>query len=123
SVWADYDNDGYDDLLVYKWGKPELFHNDAGRGFTRVTEQAGLPEWVNAGTATWFDYDRDGLLDLFIGGYWPDSVRLEETATTRVMPESFEYANNGGRNWLLRNTGGGVFVDVSREMGLTSTRW
>ena len=42
AVWGDYDNDGYEDLLLIKWGKPELFHNDAGKGFTRVTEQAGL---------------------------------------------------------------------------------
>ena len=37
AVWGDYDNDGYEDLFLYKWGKPELFHNDHGRGFTRVT--------------------------------------------------------------------------------------
>ncbi len=50
AVWGDYDNDGYEDLFLYKWGRPELFHNDAGRGFTRVTEKAGLPAWVNANT-------------------------------------------------------------------------
>ena len=38
AVWGDYDNDGFEDLLVYKWGPPELFHNDGGRHFTRVTE-------------------------------------------------------------------------------------
>ena len=123
SVWADYDNDGYEDLFVYKWGRPELFHNDRGRGFTRVTAGSGLPGWVNAGTATWLDYDGDGRLDLFIGGYWPDDVRLESIETTRIMPESFEYANNGGRKYLLRNLGNGKFADVTRETGLTSSRW
>ena len=43
AVWGDYDNDGYEDLFLYKWGKPELYHNDGGKHFTRVTEQAGLP--------------------------------------------------------------------------------
>ena len=43
AVWGDYDNDGYEDLLLIKWGRPELFHNDGGNGFTRVTEQVGLP--------------------------------------------------------------------------------
>ena len=43
AVWGDYDNDGYEDLFLYKWGRPELFHNEQGRSFTRVTEQAGLP--------------------------------------------------------------------------------
>ncbi len=123
SVWADYDNDGYEDLFVYKWGRPELFHNDQGTGFTRVSQQAGLPEWVNAGAATWFDYDRDGWIDLFIAGYWPDDVRLESISHTRIMPESFEYAKNGGRKWLLRNTGRGSFTDVTREAGINSTRW
>ena len=46
-----------------KWGRPELFHNDDGKRFTRVTEQAGLPKWINANTAVWFDYDGDGKLD------------------------------------------------------------
>ena len=43
AVWGDYDNDGYEDVFLYKWGNPELFHNDGGKHFTRVTEQAGLP--------------------------------------------------------------------------------
>jgi hypothetical protein len=123
AVWADYDNDGYPDLLVYKWGKPELFHNDGGKHFTRVTEGSGLPAWINAGAATWIDYDGDGLPDLFIAGYWADPVRLEQTDTTRVMPDSFEYATNGGRKWLLKNLGGGHFQDVTAAAGITSTRW
>ena len=46
------------------------------RSFERVTERAGLPRWVNANSATWLDYDRDGRLDLFIAGYWADGVNL-----------------------------------------------
>jgi len=76
AVWGDYDNDGYEDVLIYKWGRPELYHNDAGKHFTRVSEQAGLPKWVNANTAVWFDYDRDGKLDLFLGGYYSEDVDL-----------------------------------------------
>ena len=76
TVWGDFDNDGYEDLLLIKWGRPELFHNDGGRGFTRVSDKAGLPAWLNANTAVWFDYDGDGLLDLFIGGYLISRRRL-----------------------------------------------
>jgi hypothetical protein len=123
AVWGDYDNDGYDDLLVYRWGRPELFHNDRGKGFTRVTEAAQLPAWVNAGTAIWLDFDSDGWLDLFIGSYWADDVNLWSLDTTKIMPESFEYANNGGRKHLLRNRGNGAFEDVTVKMGLTSRRW
>ena len=97
AVWGDYDNDGYEDLLLIKWGRPELFHRDPGKGFVRVSEQAGLPRWVNANTALWFDYDGDGLLDIFIGGYFSEDVDLWHLTSTRIMPDSFEYATNGGR--------------------------
>jgi enediyne biosynthesis protein E4 len=123
AVWGDYDNDGYEDLFLYKWGKPELFHNDHGQGFTRVSNQAGLPAWVNANTAVWFDYDGDGLLDLFIGGYYSEKVDLWHLANTRMMPESFEYAKNGGRKYLLRNLGNGKFEDVTDQSGINSRRW
>ena len=123
SVWGDYDNDGFEDLFLYKWGKPELYHNEGGKGFTRVSEAAGLPEWVNANTAIWFDFDRDGLLDIFLGGYFGEDVDLWNLETTRIMPESFEYARNGGRNYLLHNRGDGQFEEVAEKMGLTSRRW
>ena len=123
AVWGDYDNDGYEDLFLYKWGRPELFHNDGGRRFTRVTDAANLPRWVNANTAVWFDYDRDGRLDIFLGGYYPEDVDLWHLKTTRMMPESFEYARNGGRKYLLRNRGDGSFEDVTGRVGIDSRRW
>ena len=77
AVWGDYDNDGYDDVLVYKWGRPVLYHNDKGKHFTPVPqEKSGLPDWMNANSACWLDYDRDGKLDLFIAGYWRDDLDL-----------------------------------------------
>jgi hypothetical protein len=123
AVWGDYDNDGYEDLFLYKWGRPELFHNDQGHGFTRVTDQAGLPPWLNANTAIWLDYDGDGLLDLFIGGYYSEKIDLWHLADTRMMPESFEYAKNGGRKYLLHNLGGGRFEDATEKAGIDSRRW
>jgi len=123
AIWGDFDNDGYEDLLVFKWGRPELFHNDAGKGFTRVTERAGLPKWVNANSAVWLDFDNDGHLDLFIAGYWPENLDIWHLSSTKIMPESFEYAKNGGRKYLLRNRGDGTFEDVTEKMGIASTRW
>lgn len=122
AVWGDYDNDGYPDLLVYKWGRPELFHNGGGKGFTRVTDSAGLPARVNANSATWVDYDNDGKLDLLICGYYPDDVDLWHLKDTRMMPSSFEFANNGGHKFLLHNLGGGRFEDVTQKMGLGGDR-
>ena len=123
AVWGDYDNDGYEDLFLIKWGRPELFHNDHGKGFTRVSEQAGLPPWINANTAIWFDYDGDGLLDLFVGGYYAENIDLWHLTTTRIMPDSFEYAKNGGRKYLFHNLGNGKFEEVSAQMGINSRRW
>ncbi|HEV3342706.1 MAG TPA: CRTAC1 family protein [Pirellulales bacterium] len=123
SIWADYDNDGYPDLFVYKWGKPELFHNREGKAFERVSDEAGLPAWVNANAACWLDYDRDGRLDLFIAGYWRDDIDLWHLQDTKVMPESFEYAKNGGRKYLLHNLGEGRFEEVADQLGIRSTRW
>ena len=123
SVWGDYDNDGYEDVLLYKWGRPELFHNDGGKHFTPVTEQAGLPKWVNANNAIWFDYDGDGMLDLFLGGYYSENIDLWHLKDTKIMPDSFEYAKNGGRKYLFHNLGGGRFEEVSEQLGINSRRW
>jgi len=129
AIWGDFDNDGFEDLLVYRWGRPELFRNNQGKGFTRVTEQAGLPKWINANSAVWLDFNADGFLDLFIAGYWADDINLWKLDTTRIMPESFQYANNGGRKYLLKNLGKDKsgkwlgFSDVTEEMGITSKRW
>jgi enediyne biosynthesis protein E4 len=123
AVWGDYDNDGYEDLFLIKWGRPELYHNDQGHGFTRVSEKAGLPRWMNADTAIWLDYDGDGLLDLFVGGYYAEDIDLWHLTTTRIMPDSFEYAKNGGRKYLFHNLGGGKFEEISEKVGIDSHRW
>ena len=72
-VWGDYDNDGYPDLFVTQYGKNILYHNSGDGTFTDVTDQAGVGgmefgTWFHSG-ATFFDYDRDGKLDLYVGGY------------------------------------------------------
>ncbi len=124
AIWGDYNNSGYEDLFLYRWGRPELFRNENGQGFTRVTEQAGLPEHINANTAIWLDYNRNGYLDLFIGGYYHEDVNLFELASTHMMPDSYEFATNGGLNYLFENQGDGTFVDVSEQVGLhASRRW
>ena len=123
AVWGDFDNDGDEDLFLYKYGRPELFRNDGGRAFVRVSEQAGLPRWVNANSAIWWDYDCDGRLDLLLAGYWPEQIDLWHLQTTRIMPESFEYAENGGRKYVFHNRGDGTFEETSAALGIQSRRW
>ncbi|MGE5759374.1 MAG: CRTAC1 family protein [Gemmatimonadota bacterium] len=123
SVWGDMDNDGREDVLIYRYGYLALYKNLDGHHFQDVTQAAGLHRWVNSNGAIWFDYDRDGLLDLYVTAYFRDDVDLWHLTTTRIMHNSFEYATNGGRNLLFHNLGGGRFEDVTDRMGVGSTRW
>ncbi len=123
SIWGDMDNDGREDLLVYRYGYLALFRNLDGRRFQDVTSAAGLRRWVNSNGAIWLDYDRDGLLDLYVTAYFRDEVNLWHLTTTRIMHDSFEFATNGGKNLLFHNLGGGRFEDVTDRLGVGSTRW
>jgi hypothetical protein len=123
ALWGDFDNDGFEDLFLYKYGRPELYRNDGGKAFVRVSERAGLPPWVNANAAIWWDYDADGWLDLFLSGYWREEIDLWHLKTTRIMPESFEYAENGGRKYVFQNRRDGTFEEVSAALGIQSQRW
>ncbi|HEV8497894.1 MAG TPA: CRTAC1 family protein [Gemmatimonadaceae bacterium] len=123
SVWGDFDNDGREDLLVYRYGYLSLFKNVDGRHFRDVTQAAGLNRWMNSNGAIWIDYDRDGLLDLYVTGYFRNDIDLWHLATTRIMHNSFEFATNGGKNLMFHNLGHGKFEDVTDKLGLGSTRW
>ena len=57
---------------------PELFHNEQGRALHARHRRASLPAWANINTAVWLDFDRDGRLDLFLGGYYPERVESLE---------------------------------------------
>src|SRR5213593_4199017 len=123
AVWGDYDNDGFEDLLVYKWGYPQLFHTLGNGHFEDVTAQSGLRTWMNSNGAVWFDFDRDGLLDLYITGYFRSDIDFWHLKTTRIMQSSWDFASNGGKNLLFKNMGKGHFKDVTDSLGVGSTRW
>ncbi|MEP7347840.1 MAG: CRTAC1 family protein, partial [Gemmatimonadaceae bacterium] len=123
SIWGDVDNDGREDVLVYRYGYLSLLRNLDGRHFEDVTEAAGLRRWVNSNGAIWLDYDRDGLLDLYVTAYFRNDIDLWHLTTTRIMHNSFEFATNGGKNLLFHNLGKGKFEDVTDRVGAGSTRW
>jgi hypothetical protein len=72
-VWGDYDNDDFPDLYITQFGRNVLYHNNGNGTFTDVTDKAGVAGVASGtmfhGGATFFDYDRDGRLDLYVGGY------------------------------------------------------
>lgn len=122
AVWGDIDNDGREDVVVYRYGYLALFRNVDGHRFEDITQQAGLRQWINSNGAIWLDYDRDGLLDLYVTAYFRD-IDLWHLVTTKIMHSSFEFADNGGKNRLYHNVGGGRFEDVTDRTGVGSTRW
>jgi enediyne biosynthesis protein E4 len=123
ALFGDFDNDGFEDLLVYKWGRPELFKNEGGKAFTRITEMANLPKWMNANTATLLDYDNDGKLDMLLCGYFAEGIDLWNLKDTKIMPDSLQFAHNGTDRHLLKGDGTGKFVDVTKETGIDTKAW
>ena len=135
AVFGDIDNDGDADLYVVMWGTENRCSRTSGGGrFRDITGSSGIGFWGYGNGATFVDYDRDGLLDLFVGNYFPEALpdpatgkprrlNLWDPFTTKVMHESFTRATNGGRNVLYRNLGGNRFEDVTEAAGLGFTGW
>src|SRR2546428_9741894 len=122
AVSGDYDNDGLEDVLVYKWGYLQLFKNLGNLHFEDVTAAAGLRHWMNSNGAVWLDYDRDGLLDLYVTGYFRSDIDFWHLQTTRIMHNSFEFATNGGKNRPVHQIRNGRVEDLARQMGGRRTR-
>jgi hypothetical protein len=118
---GDYDNDGYPDLFVTAVGQNRLFRNTGKGRFTDVTRAAGLMGRTAFSTsAMWLDYDRDGLLDLFVCNYvqWSAAhdvfCSLDGKNKSYCTPEAYR----GSTCWLFRNRGGGRFEDVTASSGI-----
>jgi hypothetical protein len=124
---GDYDNDGHEDLFVTYWGQNHLYHNRGDGTFEDVTRKAGLVDRrTRWGTGcAFFDYDRDGSLDLIVANY------IDMDLATAPVPESglCRYKGikvacgppglQGGKNALYHNRGDGTFEDVSDKSGIT----
>ena len=120
-VWGDYDNDGHPDLYVTQYGKNLLYHNNGDGTFSDVTDKAGVGA-TEFGTifhtaATFFDYDRDGRLDLYAGGYCnfrPGSKRHCDIGQG-VMSSCRPAVYGGSPDVLYHNNGDGTFTEVTRR--------
>ena len=121
AVAADYDNDGFVDLLVTGYRGNVLYHNNGDGTFTDDTAKSGIrnPPWGTS--AAWGDYDGDGYLDLFIGQYADDSRDKDlfcGDPSTGVRDYCPPIMYDGTVSVLYRNNRNGTFTDVTREAGL-----
>jgi hypothetical protein len=113
-VWGDYDNDGYPDLFVTQFGRNVLYHNNGNGTFTDVTDKAGVAG-ADSGEfhsgATFFDFDRDGRLDLYVGSY----VSLDRRYCNLggVLSSCPPSVYRGSPDALYHNNGDGTFTNVS----------
>ncbi len=125
AAWADYDNDGYLDLIVTSYDRLILYHNNGNGTFTDVTKKAGLAQYRGLWTgAAWGDYDRDGNVDLFVCGYVKYDFRSEDLHKkslqyTSVVPYTLNpAAYPPERKLLFHNNGDGTFSEVAKQAGV-----
>jgi hypothetical protein len=119
---GDYDNDGFVDLYVTGVNRNQLFHNNGNGTFTDVTDKAhvgGMVPGIGKAwsvAAGWFDYNNDGLLDLFVVNYLNYDIKTARTCPTNGVP-AYCSPNDfqGTPDILYRNNGDGTFTDVSQQ--------
>jgi len=117
---GDFDNDGFPDLYVTGYPASALFHNNGNGTFTEVADRAGVKNtgrW--AASAAWFDYDRNGRLDLVVTNYVRFSFENPKKCEVNGMRSYCEQvAYQGMPLTLYHNNGDGTFTDVSATSGL-----
>jgi hypothetical protein len=119
---GDYDNDGFTDLYVTGVNHNQLLHNNGDGTFTDVTEKAGVAGMVPhlgkawSVAAGWFDYNNDGLLDLFVVNYLNYNIKTATHCVQQGLPAYCSPVDFlGTPNILYRNNGDGTFTDVSEQ--------
>src|SRR5882724_616013 len=116
---GDFDNDGHADLFITGFPSCPLFHNNGNGTFAEVTDKAGVKNPARwAASAAWFDYDRDGYLDLVVTNYVRfsfDDRKKCEVNGIRSYCEQLAY--QGMPLTLYHNNRDGTFTDVSAQSG------
>lgn len=114
---ADYDNDGFPDLLVVNVDSLILFHNNGNGTFSDVTKKAGLSSSGTGISATFLDIDNDGYLDVFVANYLRYDPAVKNPPGSQA-PYPGPLAYDPQFNVLYRNTGEGQFEDISERAGI-----
>ncbi|MGZ4814723.1 MAG: CRTAC1 family protein [Terriglobales bacterium] len=121
---GDYNNDGFPDLFVTCVGQSRLFKNTGHGKFVDVTESSGLGKRLGFSTsALWFDFDRDGLLDLFVCNYvkWSPETDVFCSVDGKHKAYCTPEAYRGDTCWLFKNLGNGKFEDITPSSGIFDT--
>ena len=129
---GDYNNDGFEDLFLTYYGQNKLYRNNGDGTFTDVTAKAGLlhPTARYSTGCTFVDYNRDGLLDLFVSNYLEIDLATAPKPSMAVPNCNFQGVPTmcgpeglpKARHYLYRNNGDGAFTDVSQESGVAGAR-
>lgn len=106
--WGDFNNDGYPDIFLYYTGKDQLFKNNADGTFTDISTTAGIRgiETQLSSHGLWWDYDKDGDLDLYV-----------------TVRKDVALQNKDSKNRMYENIGDSKFLDVSETSGLNDPRF
>jgi len=129
---GDYDNDGFEDLFITYYGQNKLYHNNGNGTFSDITEKAHLSfDGTRFGAGcTFVDYNRDGLLDLFVSNYV--DVDLAHLPKPNLDMSNCTYEGvavacgprglKAPQHYLYKNNGDGTFTDVSKESGIAAIK-
>ncbi|MBW3541854.1 MAG: CRTAC1 family protein [Planctomycetes bacterium] len=117
---ADFNSDGFADLLITAYGRNRLYRNQGDGSFTEVAGEAGLDgeSWSTA--AAWGDVDRDGLTDVFVAAYLTWNLKHNRPCLTGGVrdvcpPQNYPPAQDR----LFRNLGDGRFEEMTEPAGVS----